>query len=261
MLLKRYFILYSRCSRKRRTFCPDVTGELVPPFRSQDIKQAWCWVCSSVREQRADWQSGVDGMGYTVYIYVYTHTLYINLWYKFDFIFINITKILNTWQRQTVKLINSTHCSGVRCNFWFHHQEELDINGQSRVITFKMSETIYTSLPERLLQKDSSGKLGLVEFKILWTKIERFLVSCVLTFDLSERTCHVNSPIVLWQTIYREKDVDQTGTVSSTEMRLAVEEAGKDADTSRVTSEASEVYDRRWENVSVGISLEKVSQV
>ncbi|XP_056148224.1 calpain-2 catalytic subunit-like [Lampris incognitus] len=53
-----------------------------------------------------------------------------------------------------------------------------------------------------LLDKDGSGKLGLVEFKILWTKIENFL------------------------TLYRARDVDNSGCMSSTEMRVAVEEAG-----------------------------------
>uniref|UniRef100_A0A8C4GEG6 Calpain-2 catalytic subunit n=1 Tax=Dicentrarchus labrax TaxID=13489 RepID=A0A8C4GEG6_DICLA len=54
-----------------------------------------------------------------------------------------------------------------------------------------------------LLDKDGSGKLGVVEFKILWTKIEKFL-------DL-----------------YKERDADQSGCMSASEMRMAVEAAGK----------------------------------
>ncbi|KAJ8248615.1 hypothetical protein GJAV_G00243900 [Gymnothorax javanicus] len=53
-----------------------------------------------------------------------------------------------------------------------------------------------------LLDKDGTGKLGLVEFKILWTKIEHYL------------------------NLYREKDVDNSGCMNSTEMREVVEEAG-----------------------------------
>ncbi|XP_039668359.1 calpain-2 catalytic subunit-like [Perca fluviatilis] len=53
-----------------------------------------------------------------------------------------------------------------------------------------------------MLDKDGSGKLGLLEFKVLWTKIESYL------------------------SVYRQKDVDNSGTMSSTEMRMAVEEAG-----------------------------------
>lgn len=53
-----------------------------------------------------------------------------------------------------------------------------------------------------LLDKDGSFKLGLVEFKILWTKIERFL------------------------TLYHERDTDNSGCMSSSEMRSAVEAAG-----------------------------------
>nr|XP_046258343.1 calpain-2 catalytic subunit-like [Scatophagus argus] len=53
-----------------------------------------------------------------------------------------------------------------------------------------------------LLDKDGSGKLGLVEFKILWSKIEKFL-------DL-----------------YKDRDTDQSGCMSASEMRMAVEGAG-----------------------------------
>uniref|UniRef100_A0A673HU81 Calpain-2 catalytic subunit-like n=1 Tax=Sinocyclocheilus rhinocerous TaxID=307959 RepID=A0A673HU81_9TELE len=53
-----------------------------------------------------------------------------------------------------------------------------------------------------LLDRDGSGKLGLVEFHILWIKIQKYLE------------------------VFKKHDADNSGTMSSHEMRDAVKEAG-----------------------------------
>lgn len=69
----------------------------------------------------------------------------------------------------------------------------------------------------------------MVEFQVLWTKINNYLVSLLISDHFCEnllQSCDLSPPL-LSQKIYRQRDEDNSGTMSSTEMRSAVEEAGK----------------------------------
>uniref|UniRef100_A0A8C9VIA7 Calpain 1, (mu/I) large subunit b n=1 Tax=Scleropages formosus TaxID=113540 RepID=A0A8C9VIA7_SCLFO len=70
-----------------------------------------------------------------------------------------------------------------------------------------------------LIQKDGSARLGLVEFQILWNKIRKWL----LWFP--EHYISLTFFFIL-QGVFREFDLDKSGSMSSYEMRLALGSAG-----------------------------------
>ncbi|NP_001231009.1 calpain-8 [Danio rerio] len=78
-----------------------------------------------------------------------------------------------------------------------------------------------------LLDKDGSGKLGLLEFHTLWMKIQKYLE------------------------IFKHRDTDNSGTMSSLEMRDAVKEAGF-----QLNNDVLEVLIARYANQEYAIDFD-----
>ncbi|XP_016105888.1 calpain-2 catalytic subunit-like [Sinocyclocheilus grahami] len=83
------------------------------------------------------------------------------------------------------------------------------------------------SIDLTLVQKDGSSKLGLVEFHILWKKIQKYLE------------------------VFKKHDTDNSGTMSSHEMRDAVKEAGF-----QLNNEVLEVIISRYANQQYAIDFD-----
>ncbi|KAK7137190.1 hypothetical protein R3I93_017309 [Phoxinus phoxinus] len=127
----------------------------------------------------------------------------------------------------------------------FKHLFKQIAGNDSEVSVFELQQTLDSVISKRtdlktdgfsmetcrhiisLLDRDGSGKLGLVEFHILWTKIQKYL------------------------DIFKNRDTDNSGTMSSHEMRDAVKEAGF-----QLNNEVLQVIISRYANQQYAIDFD-----